>query len=106
MPRPENIKQIIVLALVGIILDPNHFGVVRGPGANIFVRRIMHQSLTIPDLSLGYPGDSLERQFHTPEAPSTELGELLPRCRHVVIRPLRDRRTRGVRRDPGPAAEP
>lgn len=105
MARPERREQVLVLALPGIVLDPDNLGVVGGPGADILVGDLVEVPLTVSDLGLGHPGHPLERELHPPEAPRPELRKFLPRRRHVQVRPLRDRRRR-LRREPPAAPEP
>lgn len=105
MPRPEGIKQVLVLARPGIVLNPNDLIVVRHPRAHILIARLVEVPLAIPHLRLRHPRNPLERELHAPEAPGPELRELLPRRGYIVVGALRDRRRR-LRRDPPAAPEP
>lgn len=104
---PEKIEQILIAALLGIELNPNHLRMVRRPRANVAVTRIVQKPLAVPDLRLRHARNPLESQLHAPEAAGAELRELLPRRRDVVVGALRDGGGGGrVRGGGGPAPEP
>lgn len=90
MPGPKHVKQSTIPTLLGIILNPNHLGVVRGAGADVVVGGIMHKALCVPHLRLRHARNSLEGELHAPEATRAELSELLPRSWEVVVGSLGD----------------
>lgn len=102
MPLPEDVEQVLVLALPGVVLQTDHLAVIGRPGAYVLVGGLVEVPLAVPDLGLGHPGHALEHELNTPEAAGAELRKLLPRRRHVVVGALRDRRRR-LRRGPSTA---
>lgn len=89
MASPERIKQILVIALFWIILNPNDLRVVRSTWADIVIRRVIQISLTISYLRFGHSRNPLKSQFDAPKATSSELCELLTWSWDVVIWSLR-----------------
>ncbi len=90
MPGPKRLKQSLIIAFLGIILNPNHLRMVRGAGADIIVGGIMQKPLTVPHLRLRHAGNSLEGELDAPEAPGAELSKLQARRWDVVVRALGD----------------
>ncbi|CAL1372345.1 unnamed protein product [Linum trigynum] len=66
-----------IATLLRIKLNPNHLRVACSTGADVLVGRIVEETLSIPDLRLCNAGNPLKHQFNSPEAPSSELAELL-----------------------------
>lgn len=85
MPGPENIKQRLVVALFGVVLNPDHLGVVGRARTYILVRGIMHKPLRVTYLGLGDSRHPLEGQLDPPKTTRPELGELLARSGYVVV---------------------
>lgn len=97
MPGPKHIKQSLKATVFRVILNPHDLRVTRRPTTHVLIARIMQQALRIPNLRFGDAGDSLKCQFYPPEAPGSELRELLTRRRDVVVGALRDGGGLGVR---------
>jgi hypothetical protein len=72
---PENSEEVSIRANRGVELDPNNLGVLSGTGANQLVSRIGYVTLRVPDLCFDHSLNTLKGEFHSPEAPGTELGE-------------------------------
>lgn len=81
---PENIKQSSVGANSRVEMDPNHFSVVGGSGADQFVIRVMNVALRVAHFSLHHALHSLKCQFYPPEATGGELRQLQTRLRRRV----------------------
>ena len=86
MPRPEQIKKSLIGALIRIILNPYNLCMVRCVGADILVRRIVRDPLSVPNLSLSHARDPLVSKLHPPEATGGELSKLVSRRRYIVVR--------------------
>jgi hypothetical protein len=82
---PKEREQIGVGANLRVELDTHHLHVVGGSGAHQLVVRIRVVTLGVPNLRPHHPDDSLKRQLHSPEAPGSELGELVTR----IVRSIR-----------------
>lgn len=91
MLGPKYPQQVLVRALLGIILYPDHLGMVGIPGTHVAIARVVNEPLAVAYLGLGHPWHPLERQLHAPETPGTKLRELLPRRRYVAVGALSDR---------------
>ena len=97
MPGPKQIKQILIATVLGVIVNPHDLIMTRRPSTHVLVARIVQQPLRIPDFRFGDARDSLKCQFYPPEAPSSELRELLTWRRDVVVGALGDGGGLGVR---------
>lgn len=102
---PESIKQAVVATLLGVVLNPHDLRVVGVARAHILIAGVVEEALTVANLGLGHPGNSLESQFDTPEAPGAELRELLARGRNVIVWALSNRGRVGGRGPGGAEAE-
>jgi hypothetical protein len=88
---PEDVEEVVVLAGGGVVLHADDLVVVGGAGADVLVGRVVDVALTVADLGAGHPGHALERELHAPEASRTELRELVPGHRLVLVGALRQR---------------
>lgn len=82
---PKLREEICIWANLWVKLDPNHLHMVGCSRAHKFVIWIWDMALRIPDFSLDYTHHSLKRQFHSPEAPRSELGEFMSRVFWKVL---------------------
>jgi hypothetical protein len=75
---PEDIQQLVVADLGGIIPDLNGLDVPGPPGANLLVGRIFYVATGLPGYDLANPVDLFKIGLRTPEAASGE-------CRYLQL---------------------
>ena len=66
---PEDLEQLIVADLCGIVFNFDSFGMPRSVAANVFVAGIRKFAAGVADARRGHARNLPEARFHSPETP-------------------------------------